>query len=870
MNNKTLSSMVGPINSPKGSAKSSIKISVKTLIEFAARTGDLFAEHQVGPSALEGIRGHQHIQRTRQSEDEQWQCEYRLKQPLRMGQYDVTLHGRLDLLNAGVTPAIIEEIKTSYQPPTLIAQAKKQLHWAQAKVYAYLYCLSLSQAAQALEQPTMVRVSWYDLTEKKLHSDSQQFTVEALKTFTDDLLDIYLQWLEKFTAAREETVKTAKQLAFPFAQYRTGQYDFARTVYCTIRDKKALLAEAPTGTGKTMSTLFPAVKAFGEGKLEQIVYLTNKGSAQDTARQSLAVLAQKGLDMGYLVIQAKDKTCPCRSDDPLIAQACEGLGGKCNRTVDFFSRLPAGRLACLEAGQLTPQVLGEIAQQHQLCPFELCLQMVRWSSVVICDVNYLFDPMVKLAAFDDKQNSRALLIDEIHNLPDRARDMYSATLSGSQTKAMASVLSDFPQLKKRCQSLGRALTKLGKEPQSLPQPPPAILRSIELIMDTLGEVELNSGLGNDVFAKPPEGFSDWLKQLYRYVVISELYDDSHTTLVTAAVQGKVQQGKFQQGKRKETTLRLICLEAAGFLAQRYRCARSTVGFSATLSPVPFYRRSLGLEKRPEKGLEQGLEKEQGQDALMCRLPAVFAPQNQLTLRCDYIDTRWAYRPSSIAPLVDLILTVFHHRPGKYLVFFPSYKYLNDVYDAFLAVGQRQQGASPLETVKQVAGASAAEREAFVNAFLQNKGLQDDGAQPGQVGQVIGFAIMGGIFGEGVDYAGDALTGAIVIGTGMPQPNEEQKLIEAYFERQGLNSFQYAYQFPGFTRVLQTAGRVIRSETDRGVVVLVDPRFRRFDYQQLMPEHWRVVGCSNPRRIEEALKGFWAKGYGSEGPQLLYP
>lgn len=795
--------------------RTKLRLNVKALIEFAARTGDLFAERQVGPTAMEGIAGHQKIQQSRNS---QWQAEYRLKQTISIGQFDVTLQGRVDLLNAEVTPAIIEEIKTCYQPPALIQDSKKQLHWAQAKVYAYLFYLDqhLDQhLEQHLDQQTpedescIVRISWYDLTTKQLHSDDQHCDAVELKRFTYNLLNIYLDWIEKFTARRLQTVTTAKQLQFPFDGYRSGQYDFARTVYCTIRDKKSLLAQAPTGTGKTISTLFPAIKAVGEKHLEQIVYLTAKGSVQGTVRDSLHLLQGKGLKMDYLLIQAKDKTCPCRSNDEAVKQSCDSDSGQCSRTVDFFDRLPEARLACLDAWDLSPDKLGQIAEQHHICPFELCLQMVRWSCVVICDVNYLFDPLVGLAAFDDNKSKRALLVDEVHNLPERARQMYSAALSASQSKAIGRQLTAYPQLKKRCQSLARALTALVKSPEPLTAPPPSLTRSIELLMDTLGEVDAG---GNDVFVHPPEGLSDWLKALYRYLTISQLYGDSHVTLLN----------QRQQGKYKETTLRLICLDGAEFLTEKYQSARAMVGFSATLNPMPFYLRLLGL----------------AEGSLTCRLPAAFPIENQLTLRCDYIDTRWAHRAGSITPLVELILTVFTARAGKYLVFFPSYQYLNDVYQQF------ELAQTDIKTIKQVSGADEAERQRFLDAFFQG----DE--------STIGFAIMGGIFGEGVDFAGDALTGAIVIGTGMPQPNEELKLMEAHYQRQGLNSFAFVSQFPGFTRVQQTAGRVIRSETDRGVVVLVDPRFKRFDYQQLMPEHWQVMGCKNQARVRQVLEDFW--------------
>ena len=795
-----------------GDKLKSLQLSVGNLVEFSGRRGDLFADIPFGPSSREGIAGHQKIQKSRGKD---WQAEFRLKASLELEGYKVTLQGRVDLVNENQSPTVIEELKTTYTSPENIPQEKSALHWAQAKVYGYLYYLHKRATDISIDLSTEINIvmSWYDLTTDELTSETQSLKVATLQNFTQSLLEDYLKWHQQFSAHRNSLINSAKALEFPFKSYRIGQYDFARRVYQTIKDKQQLLVEAPTGTGKTMSTLFPVCKAIGETLIEQVVYLTAKGSAQTAAKNAIETLQDNSLNIDYLVIQAKDKACPCRSKQDSIKHACDDGNGKCNRTIGFFDRLPKARFECLETKSLDTIRLQTIAAKHQLCPFELSLQMIRWSSVVICDFNYVLDPMVRLAVFDESRNKRVILIDEIHNLPDRARDMYSATLSAFETKTIAKQLSKAPTLKKRVQSLAQAINRQSDETVQIEGLPKPVTNAINKFLETLGASDINSGFGSDMTANQPEGFNEWLKQVYRYVFISELYDQSHVTLAN---------DNSNNAKYKSINLRLKCLDAANFLAKKYRSARSIIGFSATLSPLDFYLRMLGFKH----------------EALAISLPAVFPPANQLTLRCDYIDTRWLNRDSSIEPLCTLIQSTFEARPGKYLVFFPSYQYMDKCYQYFI------ENYSISETVIQNRGSNDLERQAFLQSFFSSDV------------NTIGFAILGGVFGEGVDFAGDSLTGAIVIGTGMPQPDKEQKLIESYFVEQGLNGFQFAYQFPGFTRVKQTAGRVIRSELDRGVVVLIDPRFKRQDYSALMPAHWEIRACSTPEAFKEHLSTFW--------------
>lgn len=787
-----------------------IKLSVRELIEFSARKGNLSNDSVHGPSAREGVIGHQQIQ---QSRDKNWSSEVALKAQIELCEHEVELQGRVDLVNDSVSPVIIEELKTTYHPPDQIPQERQDIHWAQCKIYGYLYYLVKLKSKPSLTDEITCSVSWFDLINQKVYTENQCFTFTELKQYTEELIQTFLDWYEMFIQCQQKVVESASQLNFPFENYRQGQHHFAQNVYFAIREKKQLLVEAPTGTGKTMSTLFPSVKAIGQSIIQQIVYLTAKGSAQKTVLDTLKILTNKGLKLNYLVIQAKDKTCPCRSKTINVVQSCLDHEGKCKRTIGFFDRLAGARVECLQEQFLTPAAIQKIADKHQLCPFELSLQMVRWSSLVICDFNYLLDPFVRLTAFDQNQNQRVILIDEIHNLVDRSREMYSSQLSCSDARSVLTQVKSSLLLSKQIKTLIRQLNRLTQQFNQLEKIPNNLITTVNKILEIAASSDFEVGISNDFFSEVSISFNEWLKQLYHFCFIQELYSDSHVLLAVNQSDNK---------KRPSINLKIRCLDASSFLTKKFKSTRALVGFSATLSPLDYFHTLLGLN----------------QESARLILASAFPPKNQLTIRCDYIDTRWQYRHSSLNDLAKLIISVYQSKPGKYLVFFPSYAYLEMCLELF------QQDHPQQLIVTQQRSSDEQQRALFLNNFLEN------------TGPTLGFAILGGVFGEGVDYAGDALNGAIIIGTGMPQPNEEQKLLEQYLESQSLNAYQYAYQYPGFMRVKQTAGRVIRSEKDQGVVVLVDPRFRRPDYQELMPTHWQITPCSGPTKLEQRLSEFW--------------
>lgn len=792
-----------------GENELALTISVRDLVEFGARTGDLFFESGGGPTSLEGIAGHRQLQASRA---EHWQSELSLKQTILAEGCSVTLQGRVDLVNARASPVIIEEIKTTYLAPGRIANEKMQLYWAQAKVYAYLY--HLQNPATGNSGQYEVHISLFNILTQEVHTEKQAITVDELHEFTHSLLIIYLQWYKLVFEQRTRVRSSARELEFPYARYRPGQHHFAQGVYRTIRDQQQLLVEAPTGTGKTVSTLFPAVKAIGEGIAKQIVYLTAKTPAQVNAQNTLTLLRDKGLSMDFLVLSARDRICPCRQTENPDSEKLLTPDGRCCRTIGFYDRLAQARVESFKVQQLTQATLQTIADEFQLCPFALALHLLPWMSAVICDFNYFFDPLVKLKTFENETVERILLIDEIHNLPDRARDMFSAVLSTGQLTDIGRHLGRANRkVKQVANRLSRKLLVLTESSISLNRLPEDVLTLTAELIQAIAATDDSHSV--DLFDKTTDQHKEKIRELFRFYLISQIHGDAHRILVHSS----------GNEKSKYTSVTLRCLDAAPYLTGGYKNARALIGFSATLKPTEFYRKLLGFNKESQ----------------CVTLPPAFPPENQLVVRCDYIDTRWRQREFSRVELIGLIANIFRIKSGKYLVFFPSYDYLNQVYDEFIGA------VSDIPVVRQESGSTDEQRMAFLANFFNSD-------KP-----ALGFAILGGIFAEGIDYLADALHGAIIVGTGMPQPTHEQKLIQTYFGDLGLNGFQYAYQFPGFTRVQQTAGRVIRSETDKGIIVLVDPRFRLPEYRRLMPAHWKVAGCGSEAEVEYELERFWNPG-----------
>ncbi len=789
--------------------KKSLKVSVTALADFSCRSGDLELSGNIGPTAREGMKAHQRIQSQRSVESE-----VRLSIKSIVRNVNVSLSGRVDLLDANNNR--LSEIKTTLVPTDKLTESKLSLQWAQITLYGYCYCLTqLEQNKPLSPDGVELELIHADIRAEAETSSVRTLTFEAMEAFALNALTRYVQWYEMLWEWQEKTRSSAAKLAFPHEHYREGQRDMAAAIFRSTRDGESLLCEAPTGTGKTLSSVFPVVKAIGEGYVKHAVYLTAKTSGRQSAMQAVRQLEQAGLLMTSVMIRSKSPTCFCSNG------RCERDDkNTCPMTIGFFDRLPDARDEAIAIGVLDGERLDEIAWQHQICPFEFALQLLPWVSFCIADFNYVFDPLVRIGRFSESRRDTALLIDEAHNLVDRARGMHSGHLHrGELIAAHKLISSSHPVLAGRIKSLTNKMMRLG---QSLPETSSPAGHGQDVHSAVTSEVpeklvklagDLVSAYTDALDQSPamPETLFDIFKMACRFVAISDLYGDQHKTITSVS----------ENQRQIDVRINLKCLDAARYLEPQYKIFRNTVVFSATLRPAPFYRDALGLPSESQQ--------------LVLNSP--FSPDQVKHCVVGYINTRYQYRSSSINDLIKLLHVLLKSKPGNYMVFFPSYAYLEQAHTAF------SKKHPTISTWQQPRNADADERARLL-------------AQLDEAGVRLGFAILGGVFGEGIDYVGDALIGVVLVGVGLPGLGVEQDLIADCYRQQGLDGFDYAYRYPGFTKVLQTAGRVIRTETDKGVVMLVDDRFNQAFYRALFPDHWCVESVNTIEDVERDLNGFW--------------
>lgn len=778
---------------------STLKVSVTALADFACRIGDLELNGAIGPTAKEGMRAHKRLQSERSVESE-----FRLSSLIEVDDVSVTLSGRVDLFDP--VAHRLSEIKTTLVPAERLSPSKLALQWAQIKLYGYCYCQLLVERGDAIPVKGLeLELIHTNIRADEISSDIQVLSEHELNVFATTALEKYVAWHKLIWSLQDQTKGSASKLEFPFKNFRSGQRDMAAAVFRSARDGESLLCEAPTGTGKTLSSLFPVVKALGEGYAKHVVYLTAKTSGRQSVMQSVRLLEEAGLKMSSVIIRSKSPTCfcsngRCERDDKNV----------CPMTIGFYDRLPDAREEAINKGVLDGQLLDEIAWAHQICPFEFALQLLPWVSLVVADFNYVFDPLVRIARFSESRRDTALLIDEAHNLVDRARGMHSGHLHRAELLAAQKLLG--PQhvlLASRLKALSSGLMQHASEQShsttvSDEVPKKLVKQSAAVVEAYMEALDKGPAL--------PEALFEIFKMACRFIAISDLYGDQH----------KVVTSVDKSSRTRNVIVNLKCLDAAHYLTPQYKLFRSTVVFSATLRPAPYYRDALGMTEQTQQLV----------------LGSPFSTEQAKHCVVGYINTRYQYRAESIPQLLQLLNAMVSAKSGNYMVFFPSYAYLEQVHDAF------EKKYPKVETWVQPRHTDIEDREALL------QGLEQPGTR-------LGFAIMGGVFGEGVDYVGDRLIGVVLVGVGLPGIGVEQDLIASCYREQGLDGFDYAYRYPGFTKVLQSAGRVIRSENDRGVIFFVDDRFSQPFYRDLYPPHWDVELNHSLASIENSLKAFWS-------------
>jgi DNA excision repair protein ERCC-2 len=795
-------------------------ISVRGLVEFVLRQGDLGGERGfVGSDrGLAGIRGHQKIQRSRPSG---YLTELPVEYKVETDEFTLQIRGRIDGLLVTAKEVLLEEIKTIQGTWNHEADP---LHWAQAKFYGFIHAQE-----QALPE-LIIQLVYLELAGGKVIEFRQTFSFAELSDFFATTTAIYVDWLRERHHWCLACDASTDALAFPFANYRPGQRELVVSAYGVIANGGRLFLAAPTGIGKTISVLFPAVKALGEGKLERIFYLTASTVGRAIAEKALVDLRQAGLKLRAVTLTAKEKVCvrggkPC---DPLT----------CPLALGYYDRVKSAIREALEREEITRSVLEVVGQKHQVCPFELSLDVSLWADAIISDYNYVFDPQVYLRRhFAEGGGAYGFLVDEAHNLVDRAREMFSADLDCREIlDVKRAVKQAAPRCSKALTQLHTAMWKLGNATKphedSFEASDPASELNLFPARTALNRSEENGVSTSpefpDTLIEPletaldaaeswlvknqPAEFREALLRLYfrlhSFRRAAQLYDERFVTIIESCPAIKV---------------RLFCLDPSLLLRKALSRGNAAIFFSATLTPMDYYRTLLG--GAPEDPVLQ--------------LSSPFPSQNLAVLIQDRIQTHFKGRAESLGDVVEAIGTLVQGRCGNYLVYFPSYQYLNDALQEF------QIRFPSVPVLVQRAGMTEPERDAFLAAFSVEHGKM-----------LVGFAVLGGIFGEGIDLVGERLIGAVIVGVGLPQLCVERNLIRDYFRQQKAAGFDYAYTFPGMNRVLQAVGRVIRSETDHGVVLLIDARFDELRYRRLFPAWWKFVKVRNSDTLQEKVAGFW--------------
>ncbi|MBA1256525.1 ATP-dependent DNA helicase [Pseudomonas carnis] len=749
----------------------SYSLAVRALCEFTAKVGDLDLRFTPSPSAQEGIVGHRAVASRRNAH---YQNEVALE-----GEYQqLKVRGRAD----GYDPDSnrLEEVKTYRGDLAAQPANHRQLHWAQVKVYGWLMCqkLGLSEIDLALV--------YFDIVGEGETVLNQRFDAPDLEQFFKQQCALFLDWARQEMQHRAARNAGAQSLAFPHADFRTGQRTLAESVYKAVCTGRCLMAQAPTGIGKTIGTIFPQLKALAPQQLDKVFFLTAKTPGRKLALDAAQVLYDSSPELSLRVLElvARDKACEH------LDKACHG--DSCPLAKGFYDRLPAARQAASQVRLLDQRSLRNVALAHQVCPYYLSQEMARWSDLIVADYNYYFDfgaMLFGLAQLNQWQVS--VLVDEAHNLVERARSMYSASLDQYSLKT---VRDSAPEaLKKPLQRLNRGWNALHKDQlapyQAYAAKPDKLLQALSLCTSAMG----------DYFNDHPDALTGDLQAFYfdalQWAKVAELFNEHFIFDITK---------RSFTAKRSSSTLCLRNVVPAEFIRPRLTAARSSVLFSATLSPRHYYADLLGLPA----------------DTAWVDVESPFKAEQLQVSIVERISTRFVHRQASLEPIVALIAQQFAAQPGNYLAFFSSFDYLQQV--AQLLAERHPQIALWLQS----RGMVEAERQAFLDQFTPHS-------------QGIGFAVLGGAFGEGIDLPGARLIGAFIATLGLPQLNPVNEQMK---QRMGAifgAGYDYTYLYPGIQKVVQAAGRVIRSQQDRGVVMLIDDRFGEQRVRQLLPKWWTL-------------------------------
>ena len=774
-----------------------IRISVRSLVEFILREGDI--DNRVSGSMekdamLLGGKIHRKIQ-SRMGTN--YTAEVPLKIQMPCDGFVLQIEGRADGVLKDDGKVLIDEIKGILRSLEHL-EAPVPVHLAQAKCYAYIY--AVQNSLKCID----VQMTYCQMETEEIRRFCQEFEFQELQTWFQDLVTQYEKWAKFEIEWRNVRNDSIRQIEFPFP-YREGQRDLVASVYRTILRKKKLFIQAPTGVGKTMATVFPAVRAVGEGLGEKIFYLTAKTITRTVAEQAFSLLKEKGLLYKTITLTAKEKICFCEEAE-CNPDACPYAKRHFDRVNDAVFDL------ITHSGDWSREVLEEQAKKHMVCPFEMSLDVSNWADAVICDYNYAFDPQAHLKRFfsESGKGEYLFLIDEAHNLVERGREMYSASLYKEDLlEVRKMVKAEDPKLAKGLSECNQQFLELKRECEHY-----QILKSVSHIALKLMNVlsKLEDYLEECKDAEKKKRVLDFYFAVRSFLNIHDIMDENYVIFSEM-----MEDGRFQ--------IKLFCVNPAVNLQNYLEQGNSTIFFSATLLPVHYYKKLLSVEK----------------DDYAVYAHSSFPQENKFLFIGTDVSTRYTRRgESTYQRFARYIAVMAEQKKGNYMAFFPSYRFLEEVHTCFLECVDHE-----VDSICQVSYMDEEQREEFLEEFEQEREKS-----------LVAFCVMGGIFSEGIDLTDDKLIGAVIAGTGLPQVCTEREILKQYFNAADMDGFDYAYLYPGMNKVLQSAGRVIRTESDRGVILLLDDRFRAMRYREVFPREWQQYQLGSVKNLEQEIRTFW--------------
>lgn len=809
--------------------KPRLSASVLDIVSAAVAGGDLHSAAYTRRRIAEGIDAHRTVQ-------DSWPVEYEREVAVELTverpNAVITVRGRIDGVIENDEGFLVEEIKSIEESPADVSPGIRRRHLAQAKLYAYI--IAVLKALSTIS----VRLTYYRTKTHETTFVDHVCSFQELEGHFFELTDEYIHLIQRDRQRRRERNQFLKGIKFPFKRIRQGQAEFIEHVANGIANASNVFLCAPTGIGKTAAALFPALKAMADGCCENIFYLTARTTTQRVAEETLGRISGQSAKLRSVTITAKEKACPFKR------RFC--VPEKCELAKGYFERLPLAIDESAAASLFTRDRIADLAARHRICPFELSLDMALTSDCIICDYNYLFDPRIYLRRFFAADTSPApaetgipsrpvFLIDEAHNLVDRARDMYSAAIDKKRVLECKRSLNAkrFPVLSRQLKSLNDYLLSLKKfcieqdvRYYAAEQLSEEVFEIAEDIVQSMQAVLLET----------PDLVFELYIDLIGFLVIHGLQDDSHASTIEI--------------NKSSLVLKLVCLDPSQFVRKCIERGRSGIFFSATLVPEQYFISLLG-------------GKEDEDDYII--LPSPFPERNRNVMLVDTISTRYNQRQGTYSLVADYI-DAFTVRDGNYLVFFPSFEYMERVSAAGSSFSKDKR------ILCQKRQMAENERQKFLEHFTDSEregsaigvGSTDDflGDYAGDVALpqdvLIGFAVVGGIFSEGIDLPGERLIGVIVVGVGLPAVTFERELMKRYFDERQAEGFHYTYTFPALNKILQAAGRLIRSETDRGVMLFIGERYSKMPYANLLDSlHSRIDSAASPEAVRGLVESFWS-------------